>query len=591
MSEPTGGYRHAVGAQPFGPYKVESQVRRGDIYEQYVVSLESGVRLGLKSISPQLAPLREPLTALIEPFSVGLLSVLDHGEGSPGGDVLVVTEPTGMTLRESLDGGGPQTPARALQYLRDLARALGALEARGLPMPTMSPEAVCLRQDGVRLDDYFLPLLFEGKRLPPNFFLARYSAPELEETGPSSRATLFSLGIVYYEILTGRHPFEGSVYQVIAAIRTMDANLSNVPDDAGPLLSRLLARNPEERFGSFAELAGAFGGDAVVIEPSEWAAPGVEAPGETAQAAAKKKGPHLDPLGKNEFGCLEFRRSQDGAVMVLVPGGSLSMGNAAGGDAEKPTVALQLEPFLIDKSPVTWEMFVAMHAGHDRSCEFCAERNKALPSRYMPSPMKTRDRQDWSDLEERCVALNDAVSAAGGEKVPVSYLTWRDMRRYAEMVGAELPCEAEWEHADRAGTQTLYPWGDTMDPACAWFEANSGGVPHPVGQKKPNAWGLHDMNGNVLEMCRDRFVKGMYEMIASGAATADELLEGVSRPAPACSVRGGAFTSTESGVTASFRVGAAPEKRSEVRGFRCVIRRKNAPEWARHAFDAATDVG
>jgi formylglycine-generating enzyme required for sulfatase activity len=586
LSEPAGGYRHAVGAQPFGSCKVESQVRRGDLYEQYVVSLESSVRLSMKSVSPQLAPLRERLAALVEPFSVGLLSVLDHGVGSPNGDLLVVTEPTGATLREGLDSGGPLAPAQALPYLRDMARALAVLEARGLPMPTVSPEAVCLRQDGVRLDDYFLPLLFEGRRLPPNFFLARYSAPELEETGPSSRTTLFSLGMVFYEMLTGRHAFEGAVYQVIAAIHTVDADLSNVPDHARPLLSRLLARNPEERFGSLAELAGAFGGDSVVIEPSEWAAPGVEAPGEATPAAAKKKGPRLEPLGQNEFGCPEFRRSQDGAVMVLVPGGSLTMGCAGGGDAEKPTVGLQLEPFLIDKFPVTWEMFVAMHAGHDRSCEFCGERNRILPSRFMPSPLKARDRQDWSDIEVRYAALNDAVSAAGGEKVPASYLTWRDMRRYAEMVGAELPCEAEWEYADRAGTQTLYPWGDTMDPAGAWFEGNSGGVPHPVGQKRPNAWGLHDMNGNVLEMCRDRFVKGMYEMIAGGAATAEELLEGVSRPAPACSARGGAFTSTESGVTASFRVGAAPEKRSEVRGFRCAIRRKNAPDWARQVFEA-----
>ena len=585
MSEPTGGYRYAAGAQPFGPYKVERQVRRSDIYEQYVVSLDSGVRLGLKSVSPQLAPSREALAALVEPFSVGLLSVLDHGEGSPSGDLLVVTEPTGTTLRESLAAGGPLAPAQALPCLRGLARALGALEARGLPMPTVSPEAVCLRPDGVRLDDYFLPLLFEGRHLPPNFFLARYSAPELEESGPGSKPTLFSLGVVFYEMLTGRHPFEGSVYQVIAAIRTVDADLSSVPDVARPLLSRLLARSPEERFGSFAELSEAFGGDAIVIESSEWEAPAASAPGDVAPGAAKKKGPRLEPLGTNESGCPEFRRSQDGAVMVLAPGGAFTMGNAEGGDAEQPTVSLRLEPFLIDKYPVTWEMFVAMHAGHDRSCEFCAERNKVLPSRYLPTPLKSRDRQDWSDLEERCGTLNDAVSAAGGEKIPASYLTWRDMRRYAELVGAELPSEAEWECANRAGTRTLYPWGDEMDPASAWFEGNSGGVPHPVGQKKPNAWGLHDMNGNILEMCRDRFVKGMYEMIASGAAAAEELVEGVDRPAPACSARGGAFTSTEGGVTASFRVGAAPDKRSEVRGFRCVIRRRNAPEWAVGAFE------
>lgn len=216
-----------------------------------------------------------------------------------------------------------------------------------------------------------------------------------------------------------------------------------------------------------------------------------------------------------------WREPVTGMEFVWIPAGEFQMGSNTGYDDEKPVHRVALDGFWMGRYEVTqgeWKKILSSNPSHFQS----------------------------------------------GDKYPIEEASWDDAHKFIGRLNSRsgqrfrLPTEAEWEYACRAGT-TGDRYGDLED--IAWYAGNSGGKTHPVGQKRPNAWGLYDMLGNVWEWCSDR-----HETYASGfgrnpfAPSSGSFRVG----------RGGSWYDYARNVRSADRNGGRPSGRNSCLGFRLV---------------------
>ncbi|MDM8516431.1 SUMF1/EgtB/PvdO family nonheme iron enzyme [Desulfobacterales bacterium HSG16] len=232
------------------------------------------------------------------------------------------------------------------------------------------------------------------------------------------------------------------------------------------------------------------------------------------------------------------------------------------GGAERKKNSLDMEFVLI--LPGTF-MMGSPEAEENRSADECQHETTLTKVFYMQTTPVTQGQ--WVEI----MGYNPSNLKNGGKDCPVENIYWDDAQEFIKKLNERekidkyrLPSEAEWEYACRAGSQTAYCFGnDTRQLSeYAWHDANLEGMTHPVAQKKPNAWGLYDMHGNVWEWCQDWYKNNYTDNAVTDPHGPQE---GTSRV-----LRGGSWGNSDRDCRAAYRYRVRPGYRNHYLGFRVV---------------------
>jgi formylglycine-generating enzyme required for sulfatase activity len=286
-------------------------------------------------------------------------------------------------------------------------------------------------------------------------------------------------------------------------------------------------------------------------------------PGPATAAGTERRIPGFTFTGKNEQGHAEYRHDKSGIIFVLIPGGEFEMGSPEeepGREDDEARHTARVDDFLLAKYEVT--------------------------------------QREW----RRILGTSPSNFTNAGDDAPVENVSWNMIRgeygangpdTFCGKTGLQLPTEAQWEYACRAGSTTaIYTGplrilgvnhGPELD-AIAWYGGNSGVTyeggydstewegkqypheragTHPVGKKAPNAFGLHDMIGNVWEWCEDAYDWEFYSKPEAAARNPMNPIGSEGRV-----LRGGCWGDNAGSCRASYRGRGKPSGAGDIIGFR-----------------------
>ena len=571
-----------------GRYHILEQLGEGgmaNVYKAFDTHLEAEVAVKViridelppKILARTLKRFEREAKAVARLNHTNIVNITDYGEFE-GQPYLVMPYLQGGTLKEMLQGKAMDWQ-EASQLLIPIAKALGYAHQQDMIHRDVKPANILITETGEPLlTDFGVAKIVDDEATidltstHATVGTPEYMAPEqVTAKTVDHRADIYALGVVFYEMVTGRKPFQADTPMAVLFKHASEPLprptqfIPKLPNSVEQILLKTLAKDPNNRYQSMGEF---------VVALEKLLQGKTLAPSKTPRRSkVEKKTPHeKSPVSKAFFpmqylwfilggvaiisillgwvlggGAADafptknpilsigstWERPADGMTMLYIPAGEFKMGSNGGDNDEKPIHTVYLDAYWMDETEVTNAMYA--------KCVSAGECDQPGGSYYGDSSYTNH---------------------------PVVYVDWNDAQNYCRWTGGKLPTEAEWEKAARSGLEEKdYPWGDA-NPVCTQGAENGAqfadcrGDTKPVGGFSANGYGLFDMSGNVREWVSDWYDGGYYAISPSSNPVGPS--SGKNRV-----LRGGSWNSYNFNLRSAYRNWTNPAITDDDGGFRC----------------------
>ncbi len=603
----------SLSGQSLGRYHLLEQLGAGGmatVYKAFDTRLERTVavkviRTDVNQDPEFLSRFDREAKALARLSHAHIVRVLDAGE-SGGVPFVVMDFVGGGTLTQRL-GRALYAPTAA-RLLAPIARALEYAHAQGIIHRDVKPANILLTDDGrAMLSDFGIAKLLDPTSANTGLTMTGvgigtpdYMAPEQGLGRATPQTDLYGLGVVFFEMVTGRRPFEADTPMAVLVKHAMDPLprprdlVPDLPAEVEQVLLRALAKRPEDRYPDMGTFAAALERLADATQPR-----GV---GSVALTSRTRRTLLLTfGLGALAVvGCVGViigawwltQGLRPAASRTELPAGAtvveVAVEDAATDTRPPPTAtATALASPTIAPATATLSVEAPPLAPQDGMAQVQVPAGSFLVGSHNESISLD---EFWIDQTEvtnamyaRCVAAGICPPPGGSssetrgsyfrnptyDQYPVVYVSWDDAQTYCNWVGRRLPTGSEWEKAARGSDGRFYPWGDASpDSGLANFGRQVGDTTavgsYPQGA---SAYGALDMAGNVSEWV-DEWLDSSYRV-----------------------VRGGSWTTDAVGIGVVARYGVTPTRKFSDYGFRCATRTAPISSATPAAGDSADAAG